>query len=59
MVAVPLPEFLSSIGNKMANQHKIFDGVPPNHVLINEYNPGGGIMPHEDVCDTIMFSHFP
>jgi alkylated DNA repair protein alkB family protein 6 len=29
----------------------IFDATPhqkPNHVLINEYKPGEGIMPHED-----------
>jgi alkylated DNA repair protein alkB family protein 6 len=29
----------------------IFDATPhrqPNHVLINEYKPGDGIMPHED-----------
>jgi alkylated DNA repair protein alkB homolog 6 len=29
----------------------IFDDTPhqrPNHVLINEYKPGEGIMPHED-----------
>ena len=55
MVAVPLPDFLSSIGNKMA-KHGIFEGVPPNHVLINEYHPGGGIMPHEDVNQISLHS---
>merc|ERR1711865_853958 len=23
-------------------------GYPPNHVLLNEYNPGEGILPHTD-----------
>ncbi len=57
MVAVPLPDFLASIGNKMA-KNGLFEGVPPNHVLINEYQPGGGIMPHEDVINTALVSHF-
>ncbi|KAK3753621.1 hypothetical protein QZH41_014728, partial [Actinostola sp. cb2023] len=26
----------------------VFDGNTPNHVLVNEYEPGQGIMPHED-----------
>lgn len=26
----------------------VFDGFSPNHVLINEYKPGQGIMPHKD-----------
>ncbi|XP_015765982.1 PREDICTED: alpha-ketoglutarate-dependent dioxygenase alkB homolog 6-like [Acropora digitifera] len=27
---------------------QVFDGIKPNHVLVNEYKPGQGIMPHED-----------
>lgn len=33
------------------SDYNIFTGSPhraPNHVLINEYNPGQGIMPHKD-----------
>ena len=26
----------------------LFNGKPPNHVLLNEYLPGQGIMPHLD-----------
>ncbi len=44
MVGVPLPDWLMNIGNQMAKRDKIFGGEPPNHVLINEYEPGGGIM---------------
>eukprot|EP01116_Phalansterium_solitarium_P011755 TRINITY_DN27525_c0_g1_i1.p1 TRINITY_DN27525_c0_g1~~TRINITY_DN27525_c0_g1_i1.p1 ORF type:complete len:242 (-),score=78.24 TRINITY_DN27525_c0_g1_i1:282-1007(-) len=47
MVAVRLPEFLARLGQRMAGDG-VFDGEPPNHVLVNEYAPGQGIMPHTD-----------
>lgn len=50
LLAAPLPPWLESIVPRM-QQLKIWDNAPhkkPNHVLINEYNPGEGIMPHED-----------
>ena len=30
--------------------HKIFEesGLTPNHVILNKYRPGDGIMPHKD-----------
>lgn len=51
LLASPLPGYLV---NPILSRFKdlgIFDGTPhqqPNHVLINEYKPGEGIMPHED-----------
>ncbi|KAI5814719.1 hypothetical protein BZA77DRAFT_94699 [Pyronema omphalodes] len=50
LLAAPLPPWLESIVPRM-QQLKIWDNSPhkkPNHVLINEYKPGEGIMPHED-----------
>jgi alkylated DNA repair protein alkB family protein 6 len=53
LIAAPLPPYLiafppildrfSKIGVFKDTKH-----TAPNHVLINEYNPGEGIMPHED-----------
>jgi alkylated DNA repair protein alkB family protein 6 len=51
LLAAPLPAYLT---NPILSRFKdlgIFDHTPhgqPNHVLINEYRPGEGIMPHED-----------
>ncbi|CAO2653355.1 Nn.00g027660.m01.CDS01 [Neocucurbitaria sp. VM-36] len=51
LLAAPLPNYLT---NPVIDRFKhlgIFDETPhrqPNHVLINEYKPGEGIMPHED-----------
>jgi alkylated DNA repair protein alkB family protein 6 len=50
LLAAPLPAWLSSLVPRM-QALGIWDLSPhaaPNHVLINEYNPGEGIMPHED-----------
>ncbi|KAK2857290.1 hypothetical protein FQN49_004853, partial [Arthroderma sp. PD_2] len=51
LLASPLPEWLESpIASRFRNIG-VFTSSPhksPNHVLINEYQPGQGIMPHED-----------
>ncbi|CAH1802973.1 unnamed protein product, partial [Owenia fusiformis] len=47
MIAEPLPQWLGSYAGKLANLG-IFQEHTPNHVLVNEYQPGQGIMPHED-----------
>ena len=48
----PLPPWLATpIISPRLEQLSVFAGSPhkaPNHVLINEYQPGQGIMPHED-----------
>ncbi|RDW93577.1 uncharacterized protein DSM5745_00899 [Aspergillus mulundensis] len=53
LLAAPLPSWLTSsppILERFAAL-SLFDDAPhkgPNHVLVNEYTPGQGIMPHED-----------
>ncbi|EAW08192.1 uncharacterized protein ACLA_029200 [Aspergillus clavatus NRRL 1] len=52
LIASPLPSWLvSPIIAPRFDSLGIFTDAPhgsPNHVLINEYRPGQGIMPHED-----------
>lgn len=51
LLASPLPHWLQEPILPRFHALGLFDGSPhktPNHVLINEYNPGEGIMPHED-----------
>ncbi|CAI2168734.1 11032_t:CDS:2 [Funneliformis geosporum] len=51
MLSEPLPSWLTSPFSKFSHLG-IFDGCSkfklPNHCLINEYESGQGIMPHED-----------
>lgn len=47
MVAEKMPDWLDAYCAKLGEM-KIFDQNKPNHVLINEYLPGQGIMPHQD-----------
>ncbi|XP_059473180.1 alpha-ketoglutarate-dependent dioxygenase alkB homolog 6 [Neocloeon triangulifer] len=47
MIAESLPEWLTKSVDKVA-QLELFGGNKPNHVLINEYLPGQGIMAHTD-----------
>lgn len=52
LLASPLPAWLMSpIVDPRFEALGIFNDAPhqaPNHVLVNEYQPGQGIMPHED-----------
>ncbi|PYH43255.1 uncharacterized protein BP01DRAFT_106445 [Aspergillus saccharolyticus JOP 1030-1] len=52
LIASPLPSWLvSPIATPRFDDLSIFRNAPhgaPNHVLVNEYRPGQGIMPHED-----------
>lgn len=51
LLAAPLPVYLTSPIVARFQDLGVFDGTPhrqPNHVLVNEYRPGEGIMPHED-----------
>ncbi|XP_064600188.1 alpha-ketoglutarate-dependent dioxygenase alkB homolog 6-like [Liolophura sinensis] len=47
MVPENLPQWLSVYAQKIASL-RVFDDKVPNHVLVNEYKPGQGIMPHQD-----------
>lgn len=51
LLAAPLPAYLINPVMLRFKDLGIFEHTPhrqPNHVLINEYKPGEGIMPHED-----------
>ncbi|EMD85276.1 hypothetical protein COCC4DRAFT_207950 [Bipolaris maydis ATCC 48331] len=51
LLASPLPVYLTTPIIDRFKDLSIFDHTPhqqPNHVLVNEYKPGQGIMPHED-----------
>ncbi|KAH8028436.1 hypothetical protein HPB51_016887 [Rhipicephalus microplus] len=47
MVPEALPQWLKDICAKVASLG-VFGEKSPNHVLVNEYKPGEGILPHED-----------
>ncbi|KAM7354193.1 alpha-ketoglutarate-dependent dioxygenase alkB homolog 6 [Cochliomyia hominivorax] len=47
MVAEEIPEWLQAYVDKINNLN-IFENQKANHVLVNEYLPGQGIMPHTD-----------
>lgn len=47
MVTEELPKWLKTCCEKIYDLG-VFEDKPPNHVLVNEYEAGQGIMPHED-----------
>ncbi|XP_022096666.1 alpha-ketoglutarate-dependent dioxygenase alkB homolog 6-like [Acanthaster planci] len=47
MIAEKLPKWLEVYCQQIADLG-VFRDLVPNHVLVNEYQPGQGIMPHED-----------
>lgn len=47
MLSEPLPPWLVEISSKVANLG-VFGDRKPNHILVNEYKPGEGILPHQD-----------
>ncbi|PRW33548.1 alpha-ketoglutarate-dependent dioxygenase alkB-like protein 6 [Chlorella sorokiniana] len=49
LLPAPLPSWLQPLLGKLAADTGAYgEGQAPNHVLINAYQPGEGIMPHED-----------
>ena len=50
LLDAPLPSYLKSIVVRLKESGYFKDSTHqlPNHVLVNEYKPGEGIMPHED-----------
>jgi alkylated DNA repair protein alkB family protein 6 len=48
MIAEALPDWLKKYTDCIGSIKGIFVGCPPNHVLVNEYRSGQGIMPHLD-----------
>ncbi|KAB0349615.1 hypothetical protein FD755_003878 [Muntiacus reevesi] len=47
MVPERLPPWIQRYVDKVSDL-SLFGGLPANHVLVNQYLPGEGIMPHED-----------
>lgn len=47
MIPEKIPEWLQVYVDKVGS-FDLFGGNQPNHVLVNEYLPGQGIMPHTD-----------
>ncbi|XP_059841055.1 alpha-ketoglutarate-dependent dioxygenase alkB homolog 6 isoform X1 [Hypanus sabinus] len=47
MLIEKLPDWLEKYTKRISSM-QLFTGKVANHVLVNEYNPGEGIMPHED-----------
>jgi len=43
-----LPPPLAEIAKELVKRDIFPSSYPPNHVLLNEYNPGEGILPHTD-----------
>lgn len=48
MVPVALPNFLNKLSTRLASDDIFPVSAPPNHVLVNRYQPGQGILPHTD-----------
>ncbi len=48
MIAEPLPTWLQSLVNEVNDLSHLPETSRANHVLLNEYAPGQGIMPHVD-----------
>ncbi|XP_076681804.1 putative RNA/DNA demethylase ALKBH6 [Andrena cerasifolii] len=48
MIGEAMPRWLQKYVDKISSLHVFQEGKLPNHVLINEYLPGQGIMAHTD-----------
>lgn len=44
----PLPPWLSAIVDRLVASGAVLESKRPNHVLVNAYGPGEGILPHTD-----------
>ena len=50
MLRLPLPEYLEEFNSRVKEflEKRAFEVDEMNHVLVNEYQPGQGIMAHTD-----------
>ncbi|CAI5477197.1 unnamed protein product [Closterium sp. Yama58-4] len=48
LIAQPLPQWLQSFTSRLSAELNSVFPSPINHVLVNEYQEGQGIMPHQD-----------
>jgi len=44
LIAEPLPGWLRELGQRIQNELQLWVDSVPNHVLVNEYRPGEGIL---------------
>ncbi|KAL3137413.1 hypothetical protein ABBQ32_006934 [Trebouxia sp. C0010 RCD-2024] len=47
LLQAPLPTWLKPLLTRLDHDFQLYQG-PPNHILLNAYEPGQGIMAHED-----------
>ena len=57
MIKEAIPDWLQKYVDRV-NELQTLAGHPANHVLLNEYKPGQGIMPHFDGNKSLYFSPF-
>lgn len=48
LIATSLPEWVDPLVHKLSSTGIFGESSAPNHILINSYQPGQGIMPHKD-----------
>lgn len=48
LIPTPMPSWLHTLTSTIGNKFNLYGSQPANHVLINVYQPGDGIMPHTD-----------
>ncbi|KAK9818464.1 hypothetical protein WJX74_005791 [Apatococcus lobatus] len=48
LLQAPLPSWMRALTERVASETGLWNGALPNHVLLNAYPPGSGIMSHQD-----------
>lgn len=48
LIPAPFPSWLQAVVDSVSRATGIYGDRPANHVLVNKYEPGEGILPHED-----------
>jgi alkylated DNA repair protein alkB family protein 6 len=48
LIPAPMPNWLQTVVERISREAGPYGGPTANHVLLNVYAPGRGIMPHED-----------
>jgi alkylated DNA repair protein alkB family protein 6 len=48
LLQAPIPRWLHPLMERMHQDTRTYGPHPPNHVLVNAYSPGQGILPHQD-----------
>lgn len=48
LIPAPMPSWMQPLVDRISREAGVYGGAPANHVLLNVYDPGQGILPHED-----------